>query len=138
MAIFEPDPYEILGILHTAKPKDIILAQTKAMQHGLHDRSTITQAMQDLTDNDKRTIVDVLRVGEAPTDFTLQLPKSDIHALHQMLAEDQPELPPKMLVPWKMLQSTELRFEKCPFEPVLPLVMPTNLNDDEPNPFFRT
>jgi hypothetical protein len=139
MSTNDLNPYEILGVTPTSKPKDIILAQAKALKDGKHDKAVIVQAMQDLTNESKRAEVDVLRVGEARFDFAAELSVGDPQSLLKMLADDAPILaltmlvPWPMLVPWQHLISLRPQLEDCPLEPVL-LDATTPVQDhDEPN-----
>lgn len=133
MADISLDPYQILGVAHTATSKEILLAYTKASASGKHDKATLAEAMSSLTNEARRAEVDVLAVGEAPADLTKEHGPVDPNTLLSMLAADLPAVDLSAFIPWQDLLPIPAALEPCAVEIDLVDSSKENTTDAEPS-----
>lgn len=133
MATQPVNPYQLLGVAPNATSKDILLAYGLAVKAGKHDKTTLAEAQASLTNEQKRTEVDVLVVGEASLDLNLQLSPIDSGALLSGLAADTPTIDLTAFIPWAELLPTPPALEAIAIEPIAPEVHSSPIHDVEPH-----
>jgi hypothetical protein len=133
MATQPVNPYQLLGVSPTATSKELTIAYTKAVAAGRHDRAVLAEALASLTNEPKRTEVDVLIVGEAPLDVSVSFGQIDSGALLASLAADTPTIDVAAFTPWAELLPAAPALESIAIEPVPPEIQKSPITDAEPN-----
>lgn len=127
------DPYQLLGVPHTATSKEITLAYSKALASGRHDKTTLVEAMGSLTNEARRAEVDVLAVGEPPIDLTKEPGPVDPNTLLAALAADLPAVDLSAFIPWQDMLPIPAALEPCAVDLSLPDSSPEYETDAEPS-----